>query len=295
MKPTLLIGCALLAGTASHAQFSLLPYAGFEQSNNSLRYGSGYSAAAVNGNLKAGLRADYRLKGGHSPFVNFTTSPAPVSFRFDRAGSLLNAAEAVRGNLQFRLEAGYLYNSKPIALGKKKAASPPSQEAVTVTRVRKSKCGSYTYKSHCGSKTKSMQAIPENKTLNMRLQPALALAYLPSSSETIRHTTNGFEYTAGTWKTALVPSLGFAFARGNKPLFTLTAFYTRALGQPEELALTQVESKIVQTPLQQRTATWGLSLGLPISFAKNKAPQVKALSETRTYKKKTYRQCMRWQ
>lgn len=293
MKPTLLIGCALLAGTAAHAQFSLLPYAGFEQSNNSLRYGSGYSAAAVNGNLKAGIRADYQLKGGHSPFVNLTTSPAPVSFRFDRAGSLLNAAEAVRGSLQFRLEAGYLYNSKSISLGKKKLASLPTQEAVTVTRVRKSKCGSYTYKSHCGSKTRSMQSIPENKTLNMRLQPALALAYLPSSSETIKHTANGFEYTAGTWKTALVPSLGFAFARGDKPLFTLTAFYTRALGQPEELALTQVESKIVQTSLQQQTATWGLSLGLPISFAKQKAASVKTVTEKKVYRKTSYKRCIR--
>lgn len=293
MKPTLLIGCALLAGTAAHAQFSLLPYAGFEQSNNSLRYGSGYSAAAVNGNLKAGLRADYRLKGGHSPFVNLTTSPAPVSFRFDRAGSLLNAADAVRGSLQFRLEAGYLYNSGPIALGKKKVASVPTQEAVTVTPVRKSKCGSYTYKSHCGSKTRSMQSIPENKTLNMRLQPALALAYLPSSSETIKHTANGFEYTAGTWRTALVPSLGFAFARGDKPLFTLTAFYARALGQPEEMALTQVESKIVQTSLQQRSATWGLSLGLPISFAKQKAASVKTVTEKKVYRKTSYKRCIR--
>jgi hypothetical protein len=293
MKPTLLIGCVLLAGTAAHAQFSLLPYAGFEQSNNSLRYGSGYSATAVNGNLKAGLRADYRLKGGHSPFVNVTTSPAPVSFRFDRAGTLLNAADAVRGNLQLGLEAGYLYNSKPIALGKKKAASLPAQEAVTVTRIRKSSCGSYTYKSHCGSKTKTIQSAPAKGPLNMRLQPALALAYLPSAEQTIKPATNGFEYTAGTWKTALVPSLGFAFAKGDKPLFTVTAFYTRALGQQEELALTQVESKIIQTPLQQRAATWGLSLGLPISFAKQKAASVQTVSERKVYRKTSYKRCVR--
>ena len=295
MKPTLLLGCALLAGTAVHAQFSLLPYAGYEQSNNSLRYGSGFSASDVNENLKAGLRADYRLKGGHSPFLNFTTSPAPVRFRFDRAGSLLNAADAVRNNLQFRMEAGYLYNSKPFQLGKKRTASLRTHETATVTSVRKSSCGSYTYKSRCGSKTKSIQSVPENKTLNMRLQPALALAYIPASTETIEQTANGFEYTAGTWKTALVPSMGFAFAKGDKPLFTLTAFYTKALGQKEEVALTQIESKTIQTPLQPRTSTWGLTLGLPISFAKTKAPQVKADTETRPYKKTTYKRCMRWQ
>lgn len=293
MKPTLLLGCVLLAGTVAQAQLSLLPYAGFEQSNHSLRYGSGFSASNINGNLKAGLRADYRLKGGHSPFVNFATSPAPVSFRFDRAGSLLNAADAVRGNLQFRVEAGYLYNSKPIALGKKKTALPPTQETVTATHVRKSRCGSYTYQSRCGAKTKTIQPAPENKTLNMRLQPALALAYLPSSEQTLRPAANGFEYTAGTWKTALVPSLGFAFAKGDKPLFILTAFYTRALGQQEELALTQVESKIIQTPLQQRNATWGLSLGLPVSFARQKATRVQTVTEKKVYTKTPYKRCVR--
>jgi hypothetical protein len=292
MKPTLLIGCALLAGTALHAQFSLLPYAGFEQANNSLRYGSGYSASDINGNLKAGLRADYRLKGGHSPFFNVTTSPAPVSFRFDRAGSLLQAANAVRGNLQLRLEAGYLYNSKPIQLGKKKASSQPAAETVTVTNIRKSSCGSYTYRSGCGSKTKTVRQV-ENKPLNMRLQPALALAYLPSAEESLKGNANGFTYTAGTWRTALVPSMGFAFAKGNKALFTLTAFYTRALGQQEETAITQVESKTLQTPLQQTSSTWGLSLGFPISFARQKVTSAPAAAERKVYRKTTYKRCVR--
>lgn len=293
MKPTLLIGCTLLAGTALHAQFSLLPHAGFEQANNSLRYGSGNSVSDISGNLKAGLRADYKLKGGHSPFVNITTSPAPVQFQFDRAGSLLRAADAVRGNLQLRLEAGYLYNSKPIQLGKKKAASPPVTETVTVTSIRKSSCGSYTYRSRCGSKTKTIQKLQENKPLNMRLQPALALAYLPSAGESIESSANGFTYTAGSWQTALVPSMGFAFAKGDKPLFTVTAFYTRALGQQEETALTQVQSKIVRTPLQQTSSTWGLSLGFPISFARQKAASAPAVVERKVYRKTTYKRCVR--
>ena len=293
MKPTLLIGCALLAGTAVHAQFSLLPYAGFEQANNSLRYGNGFSASDINGNLKAGLRAGYGLKGGHSPFVNFTTNPAPVRFRFDRAGSLLHTADAARGSLQLRLEAGYLYNSKPIQLGKKKGYTQPADETVTITSTRKSSCGSYTNRSHCVTKTKTTRQIPENKTLNMRLQPALALAYLPSSEQRLKSTGNGFEYTAGTWKTALVPSMGFAFAKGSQSLFTLTAFHTRALGQNEEMALTQVESKTIQTPLQQRTSTWGLSLGLPINFAKQKAANVQTIRERKVYKKTSYKRCVR--
>ena len=289
MKPTLLFGCFLLAGTAAHAQFSLLPYAGFEQSSHLLRYGSGLSASDINGNLKAGLRADYRLKGGHTPFVNFTTNPAPLSFRFDKTGSLLNAADAVRGNLQFRLEAGYLYSSKLIQFGKKRTPARASTETVTVTSIRKSGCGSFTHKSRCGSQTRIIKSVPENRNLNLRLQPSLALAYIPASTETIKQTPAGFDYTTGVWKTALVPAMGFAFAKGAQPLFTLTAFYTKPLGQNKDIAFTQFESKTIQTPLQPTSSTWGLTLGLPISFAKTKTTNVQAITEKRVYRKTCYK------
>ncbi|MDQ3279574.1 MAG: hypothetical protein M3Q06_14710, partial [Bacteroidota bacterium] len=213
-------------------------------------------------------------------------------------GSILNAADAVRSNLQFRLEAGYQYNSKPIQLGKKRTASPPATQAsetAMVTVIRKSSCGAYTNKSHCGSKTRTIKATPENRSMNMRLQPALALAYIPSSTQSLKQTAGGFDYTAGTWKTALVPSMGFAFAKGAQPLFTLTAFYTKPLGQKEETAFTQIESKTIQTPLQPTTSTWGLTLGLPISFAKTKATKVQSYTEKKEFKKTTYKQCRRWQ
>src|SRR5436853_637017 len=122
MKPLLLLGCVLLAGTAVHAQFSLLPYAGFEQSRNTVTNTNGLAAASVNGNLKAGLKMNYQLKGGHSPFINLATSPAPVTFQFDKNGSLASNYEAVKGNLQFRMEAGYQYTSKPIAFKKANAS-----------------------------------------------------------------------------------------------------------------------------------------------------------------------------
>jgi hypothetical protein len=293
MKPTLLLGCALLAGTTLHAQLSFLPYAGIEQSRNTLNYGSGFSAAQINGHLKAGLRADYRFKTGHSPFINLTTNPAATRFSFDKAGLLLGQSQA--GGMLFRMEAGYQYSSKPIQLGKKSSSQRSASAAPSTTSTQNSRCGSVAYRSSCGSKSKTL-AAPPARNLNMRLQPSLALAYLPAAKQGISQTANGFAYTPG-WKTALVPAMGFEFARGTHRLFTLGVFYTAPLGQKGETATTALESKMITTALQPRLSSWGFTLGLPFSFSNTKAtkassakPQPKK-SCTRTY----YRSCSRLQ
>lgn len=288
MKPLLLLGCIVLASTTLRAQFSFLPYAGFERSRTTLSY-SDLSSARINGNLKAGLKMDYRLKGGHSPFINLTTSPAPVSFAFDNAGSLLNTFR--QGGLRFRLEGGYQYSSKPIQLGKRgnSVATTPLANS-----YQKQSCGAATYVSHCCAKRSAAKTMLTNKTLNMRLQPSLALAYIPSTTTTVKRNTDGFEYAAGTWKTALVPAMGFEFANGRQRLFTLTAFYTHPLGQKAQAVTTAKEGKISSTSFQAGTSSWGLTLGIPFGFSKHQ------VSKVRTERKSScggmyYRRCMRLQ
>jgi hypothetical protein len=294
MKPTLPLAFLLLAGTTLHAQFSLLPYAGFEQSRNSLRYSNGLVACDMNGNLKAGLRMDYRLKGGHSPFINVTTNPAPLRFSFDRVGALLDNVAATRGNQQLRLEAGYQFSSRPIRLGKKSVApSQPAFEPSEITTMRRSGCGSMAKKAHGSNRNRAFKMAQPNRSLNMRLQPSLALAYIPSETETVKQTANGFEYATGAWRTAVVPAMGFEFARGSQRLFTLTAFYTQPLRQGKEVVTTQMESKIIASTLQPRAASWGLTLGVPFSFGKSTASKVKTRTEKKSCTKTYYRKCMR--
>lgn len=278
MKPLLLFGCTLLAGTALHAQFQFLPYAGFEQSRTTVNTNA-LSAQDINGFLKAGLRTSYQAKGGHSPFVNLTTNPAPVSFAFDKTGNLLNQYR--NGNLQFRFEAGYLYNSKPIQLGRSRSPQRATATTTTNTFTQRKSCGSSSYRSSCGSKKMKAPPAPVNNPLNMRLQPSVALAYLPSSTQAVVQKGDGFAYTP-SWKTAVVPAIGFEFAKGAQRLFTLGLFYTQPLGQQEEAVTTMLESKAITTNLQPRPATWGLTLGVPFSFAKANKPKV---SPTRTEKK----------
>lgn len=288
MKPTLLLGCTLLAGTALHAQFSLLPYAGFEQSRNKVGYDKAVSATAINGNLKAGLKMDYRFKSGHSPFVNLTTSPAPVSFVFNNTGSLLNTTQ--QGGLLFRLEGGYQYSSKAISLGKKKTAARSAPALTETTTQEKKSCGAISYRSHCGNRQNLSKAVPVNESLNMRLQPSLALAYVPAAEQGVEQTASGFSYASGSWKTAIVPALGFEFAKGARKLFTLSAFYTRPLEQTDEKVSTLSEGKPYITYLAPQTATWGITLGVPFGFSKTKAVKQPVMYRQQATEKK---QCIR--
>jgi len=298
MKPTLLLGCALLAGTAVHAQFSLLPYAGFEQSRNNVGYGNALSAADINGNLKAGLKMDYRFKSGHSPFVNLTTTPAPVSFAFSNTGSLLNTTR--QGGLLLRLEGGYQYSSGPISFGKKHTGTRTATALTETNTQQRKSCGAMAYRSHCGERKSSMKTAPANETLNMRLQPSLALAYVPAAVQNVEQTAGGFTYASGSWKTAIVPALGFEFAKGAKRLFTLSAFYTRPLGRPDQKVTTLTEGKPYITNLAPQASTWGLTLGVPFGLSKTKSAKQPAMfrqpaTEKRHCTRNYTGRCMQWQ
>jgi hypothetical protein len=293
MKSTVLTGLLCLAtGATLHAQFSFLPQVGFEQSRTTLNYNS-LSASGVEGNLRASLKMDYRLKGGHGPYVNLGTSPAPVNFAFDNAGQLMKGIQQAENHLQFRMEAGYQYTSKAIQFGKRKSSvSTSTPEQITETATRKQSCGSATYKSHCSSKKKIAKTALANTNLNMRLQPSVGVAYLPSANEGLKQTANGFEYAAN-WKTALVPAMGFEFAKGKQRLFTLTVFYTQPLGMQDESFTTSTGTKAVVTNLAPTASTWGMTVGVPFSFAKAAASKPK--TEKKEYTKTYYRRCVRVQ
>lgn len=292
MKSTVLTGLVfLLAGVTAYAQLSFLPQIGFEQSRTTLNYGDALSTSGVQGNLKASLKMDYRLKGGHSPFVSVGTSPAPMNFSFADNGSLLNSYQSVKNNLQFRLEAGYQYSSRPIQL---KKGSPAKTNAATINSgatSQRTSCGSF-YRSRCGAGRKLSPKIPqENTALNMRLQPSVAVAYIPSAGESIKQTGSGFEYNAANWKTAIVPAMGFEFAKGAQRLFTLSVFYTKPLGGNEETFTNLSAIKPVITRLDSKASTWGLTLGVPFSFTKSNTVKTKKVKRECT--RSTYRRCSR--
>ena len=149
----------LVCGTAAHAQLSLLPQIGLDNSRTSINLNNTvFNPLGNEISPRASLRLDYKFKKGHGPFVGVATSPAVVQFSFADPNAALSQFKAAAANLQLRFEGGYGYTTKPIQLGRnsrsnlskapaQKAAKAPAQKVVTKTSVQKKECGTYTFRS----------------------------------------------------------------------------------------------------------------------------------------------------
>lgn len=279
---------ALLTAISAKAQLSFLPQLGTERSKTfvSHNHASSFSPMGAQGDLKANLRMDYRFKKGHGPYVGVGTAPGAVAFSFTDPANAANIFKASQNALQWKLEGGYQYTSKPITLkknsAKKTAVKPSSQN----TEVKRS-CGSY-YNSY-RQKTTTTTAAKQNNDFTMRLQPSAGIAYLPSTKDDLTITGSQYQYNAGNYKTAFTSGMGFEFAKGKQRLFTLSLTYAKALGQNDQQTIKSVESeKTFNNVFSSKTSNWGLILGVPFSLSKTKkavTPAVKT-EPVREYKSK---------
>ena len=296
MKPTLLCCMALLASACGWAQFSLLPQIGFERSSTSLVANS-FSGAHVTTQLRASLKADLRFKGGHGPFINVGTAPAPVGFLFHNDSTLVAAKPEKAGNLQLRMEAGYQYTSKPIRLGKGSTVTVAKPSAnKTYTYGQRKSCGSNYYRPSCGDKKVVAKQSAAKKAWNMQLQPSLALAYLSGNNPTLVRHADGYRYYADAWNTALVPAMGVSFGKGQHQLFTLTVFYTRPLDMAPEEVTSVSGGKPVVTAMNPKASAWGMTLGVPISLGKKTVAKFRmqpSLQQKTAPQQFYYRKCTR--
>lgn len=278
MKPVALLSMLFLLTATASAQFTLLPQVGFEGSKTSVQQNNlpSFSPLGQESALKAALRLDYRFKGGHGPFVGVASSPAVVAVNFMDPSNVANTYKAAAGSLQWRLEGGYQYSSKPIYFKKSSSKNEASKATAQKTEVRKS-CGSSSY-GRCGSQ-KTMTRVKPNKSLNMRLQPSAGVAYIPSVKEDLATEGNGYQYNAGNWKTAVVSGLGFEFGRGAQRLLTLGVYYTKGLGNLGTKTLTTAENgKTSITNFTSKASSWTMTIGVPFSLTKaKKEPVVKTV------------------
>ncbi|MFN2440116.1 MAG: hypothetical protein ABR503_13010 [Chitinophagaceae bacterium] len=276
----------LLIGSAANSQFTLLPQIGFEQSRTTIEYNDAddFTPLGALGNLQASLRADYRFKKGHGPFISLSSSPAPVKINFTDPETLKNNYEASKGSLQWRFEGGYQYSSKPIYFKNPPAKNTALKTNTERTGIRKS-CGSdsYSYRSRCGEKNKPSLAKKDDR-LNMRLQPSLGVAYRPGEDDEVSKVGNGYKYNAGNWNTALLSRLGFEFSKGTKRLFTLSVFHAKGLDDGEQTITTVSNGKNIVTNLESEASSWGMNVGIPFSLTKKKQAVAKSSSQQKTNK-----------
>ena len=293
MKPaafTLML--VLLLAVTANAQLSFLPQIGLEQSKTSVGINNlpSFSPMGLNNNLKANLRMDYRFKKGHSPYVSFGTSPGAVAFSFADPSNAANNFRTSAGSLQWKMEGGYQYSSKPINL--KKSSAKQAAQITTQTSETKRKCGSYSYYHRSKETTAAKATTKQNNNLTLRLQPSIGVAYLPSIEKDIESNGSLYQYNAGNYETAMVSGMGFEFGKGKQRLFTLSVFYTKGLGKQDEQRIDKIENdKIAGATLNSKTSSWGMMVGVPFSFSKNKkaiAPvqATKAPEQKQSYKSK---------
>lgn len=299
MKPAALTGMlVLLVAITANTQLSFLPQIGLEQSKTSVRVNElpSFSPLGSKGSLKANLRMDYRFRKGHAPYISIGTAPGAVAYTFTDASAAANNFGAAANSTQWKFEGGYQYSSKPINF-KKTAKKETEKINSRHTEVKRS-CGSNSSYRYNKERTETAKIAKQNNSMNLRLQPSIGVAYIPSTKENIISDGSLYQYNAGNYKIALTSGMGFELGKGKQRLFTLSVFYTKGLSNLGEQEISRVENdKISNTKLNPRTSGWGMMIGVPFSFSKTKKiASVPAKTNTMTQQKQEYkRKCGSYQ
>ncbi len=206
-----------------------------------------------------------------------------VKVNFTDPETLEDNYQANKNSLQWRLEGGYQYSTKPIYF-KKSTANSTRSKTSSYSAGEKKSCGDKAYRSQCGDKMKSREAN-QNTALNMRLQPSVGIAYRPENDDDLIKNGNQYEYKAGNWNTALLSGLGFEFAKGARRLFTLNVFHAKGLDHGNTQTINTVDNgKNIVTSLKSEASSWGMNVGIPFSLTKKKQVAVKSQYQQKSSK-----------
>ena len=273
--------CLLLIAQAAQSQLTFTPRIGFESANTQVSINDGNFISPVSNQLtpQAGVRFDYKFKKGHGVFAGISTSNTTVAFNFTNPEQSYSNNFSARSSTQARFEGGYQFNTKPILFKSNSSKSKPAQQSKTGCSKRESSmkqgCGSYSRStSHCGKSKTSMAKQKSSKPpMQMRLQPQLGMAYIPSVENDFESKVEGtqttYTYHAGNWNTAVIGGMGFEFSKGKTKLFQVNFQYLKGIGNLGSTTLTTHDgSKSVETNYSSRASSWSLNLGVPVSFAK---------------------------
>jgi hypothetical protein len=175
----------------------------------------------------------------------------------------MNSYDATTGDLQVQLQAGLQYNTKAIALNKKKPAKTSTQKAPET----KSTC--YHSYGGCHKTTEAQTSKQQGNSWTLRLQPSAGLGYIPSGKGDLETTNSAsYQYNAGNLSTEFITGLGFELAKNKNPFITLAINYFKGLGTNETVLLTESGGKPVSTSLRSKLSGWNAAIGIPISLAK---------------------------
>ena len=271
-------------GYAANAQrFSLLPQAGFENSYTKISYNDlrSFSPLGIRFTPQASLRLNYSSKQGHGFFVGASSSRSLVSFNFSDPEKGMTNYTAVMSDMHLQLEGGYLFNSKPISLGKsKQTITNPAKKSCDANSLQSSgHCGkSYSPSSGCrsGNTNKVKQpALGKNKNSWVRIQPSVGMGFIPAVKTDIVSKIQGgqttYQYNAGNWNKALMAGAGFEFGKGKTRQFTISLNYFTAIGNLDDQTISSMSgAKSVTTTLASSVSGWNMKVGIPFTLGAKK-------------------------
>ena len=285
MKSTALTAMLLLIiASTAHAQFSLLPQIGFDRAHTNIVQNDYNQFTAFNAktNFKVSVRVDYRLKGGHGPYLGIGTAPVSVQLEFTDPASAWKTAKSSVGSIPWKLEAGYQYSFKPLKIGQGHVNKKPT------VQVSKKSCGAYQYKSSCGSKKPAPQRSKQATTLS--IQPSMGLAYIPSIQDNIIKNNNQYKYTADHSGFAMVPALGFEFGKGKTRIMTVSLQYAKSIGAGDKGVIqTENNGKPAINSFRSATSSWSLSVGIPFNLSKDDKQSGNQQTQKRSCSEKVYK------
>ena len=297
----------LIISLPASAQLSITPQWGLENARTTMFYNesTGYVPLAEQLSPQLALRAEYKFKQQHGPFIGVSTSRSIVAYQFDNPENGMKIFNARAGDMQLRWEGGYQFSSKPIYFRKSAAKKSPAASPVKATQYKsynKSYSNYYSGKSECGrnySKAREDGAAAtqakkaKEKGWYMAIQPLLGAAVIPSVNGDLQAKTAGaastYIYHAGNWNTALITGAGFEFGQNVQKKFTITAQYLKGLGNLDKTEIhTMSGAKQTTTILRSDASAWSIRAGFPISLAKKKPAVKQVVSEQ---PRKTEKKC----
>jgi hypothetical protein len=288
MRQSVLAICLALIVQAANSQLTFTPRIGLENANTCVSVNDGKFILPLSNQLtpQAGARFDYKFKKGHGVFAGISASSTTVAFSFTNPEQSFNSNFSSRSATQVRLEGGYQFNTKPIFFKSNSNKSKPAAQRKTgcgkTESNMKQGCGSYSRSaSHCGkSKTSLAKQKISKQPMQMRLQPQLGMAYIPSVKNGFASKVEGaqstYTYYAGNWNTAVIGGMGFEFSKGKNKLFQVNLQYLKGIGNlGSRTLITHDGSKSVETNYSSRASSWSLNFGVPVSFVKKPAAHKK--------------------
>jgi hypothetical protein len=277
----------VLIASASTAQLSIIPQAGLETFRTTIKSGDlpSFSPMGQQFAPSIGVRMAYTLKSGQGAFVGVATNSPAVKLQFTDPKNAQTNYQAAAENVNLRLEAGYQYTSKPIAL--RKAVYKTSYRnrygggsiGVRKSGCTRGMCSRTQNPSANGNKIAS--GIFKDKGLYMRIKPSLGLAMAPIGNTMETETKAGqtmYSYKAGL-STALIAGTSFEFGTVNQPKFIISINYFKGLGDNMQTLIANEGIKATATTFSSTTSGFNINLGIPFNLKKK--PVVQSIPPSR--------------